>query len=795
MGLYAFQKQVYEYLNEGRSVILQAPTGAGKTRAALYPFLRAWEYEEDFPRKCIYSVPLRVLANQFWDEYEGRARNFGFTRPLDVSIQTGARPEDPRLEGNLIFTTIDQTLSNFLNIPYALSLGQGNLNAGAVLSSYLVFDELHLFDPEITLPTTLRLLTMLRGIVPFVLMTATLSQDVVQALARKLDAEPIVLSPDEVRAIPSQHKVRRIHAVEAELAAEAVLGKHRRRSIAICNTVDRAQALFEALRRQSGPTVEVRLLHSRFLPADREAHEEWLRREFGKNRDAYTVESAILVATQVVEVGLDITSENLHTELAPAASIVQRAGRCARYQGEEGDVWVYRLPSDENGRPRFAPYLGEQKEVCEKTWGALANLSGEVFDFHKELLVVNQAHGEADQKMLEKLKASRFYIADQIAKTIEEQERGAARTLIRQVDSRTVIVHPDPESIENPWAYEGFGIFRGTVFGAYEKLETLAEESGAEWALMTASPLPEEESARARTIWRWWYIQSKEDLEGALIVAVNPLLAAYSPETGFRLGVSGNEEWQSPLRERKQQRRPFAPYRRETIQEHVGHLMHVYEYPYYDREKRKERLPLAEEMAYAARRMEEKYKWPPGLLDRVMRWIINLHDLGKLGMRWQAWAHRWQEEVSKLRGEDLRIAEDYLAAHTDYDEQNETEKALSLKLRHMKSNHAAEGAAAAMDWLLEHIGDQAVARAALTAIVRHHSAGASGRHGEFHAHPTAKAALQEMLGEIDGVHWNVPEGELARRLIRPKREKELLAYLMMVRALRLADQRSQGFAK
>jgi len=803
MGLYDFQKQVYEWLSAGRSVILQAPTGAGKTRAALYPFLRAWEYGDDFPRKCIYSVPLRVLANQFWDEYKRRARNFGFTRPLHVGIQTGARPQDPRLETNLIFTTVDQTLSNFLNIPYALSLRQGNINAGAVLSSYLVFDELHLFDPQTTLPTTLHLLRMLRGVVPFLVMTATLSTEMVHALAKELDAEPLVLSSEEAAAIPSQHKTRRMHVVETGLTVQAVLEKPRRRSIVICNTVDRAQSLFEALCRQVDPDMEVRLLHSRFLQADREASEAWLQREFGKDKSAYTVESAILVATQVVEVGLDITSETLHTELAPAASVAQRAGRCARYEGEEGDVYVYQLPVDEEGRPRYAPYLGVQKDICEKTWAALTDRSSEPFDFGAELALVNAAHGEADRKMLEKLRANRYYIADRIAETIEAQERGAARELIRAVDSRTVIVHPDPPSIENPWAYEGFGIFRGSLFGAYRALETLADELDADWVLMTADPLPEEESSRGRTAWRWRYIADKRDLEGALIVAVNPRLAHYSSETGFRLGVPGDREWQSPRRERARRRHGFAPYRRETFQEHVARMLRVYEQPFYDREARLERLPLAEEVAYAARRLEAKFHWPVGTLNRLARLVIALHDLGKLDVRWQKWAHRWQAEVGALRGESLAIPDDYLAAHTDYDEQDEGEKALSRKLRRMKPNHAAESAAAAMDWLLDQAGDRALARAILTAVVRHHSAGASGKHGGFRAHPSASAALAHALAQagldelvLTGIQWSLPAGEaLSKRLVRPKRERELLPYLLLARVLRLADQRSQEVAK
>lgn len=798
MGLYNFQQRVFDYLKGGRSVILRAPTGAGKTRAALYPFLRAWEYEEDFPRKCIYSVPLRVLANQFWYEYEGRVRNFGFQRPMDVTIQTGDRPEDPRLEGNLIFTTIDQTLSNFLNIPYALSLNQGNLNAGAVLASYLVFDELHLFDPETTLPTTLHWLQMVRGIVPFVIMTATLSNKIIQMLAEELDAETLVLASEEVATIPSQHKTRRIHTVESELTAEAILAHHKSRSIAICNTVERAQDLFEELRRQAGPGVAVQLLHSRFLRSDREAHEKWLQREFGKNKSAYTVESAILVATQVVEVGLDITSENLHTELAPAANVIQRAGRCARYEGEIGNVYVYHLPVDNQGRTQYAPYLGEQKAICEKTWLALTEHSGKEIDFEAELNIVDQAHGETDQEMLDGLRASRFSIATRIAKTIEAQERGAARELIRAVDSRTVVVHPDPLSIEQPWAYEGFAVFRGSLIGAYESLEALANEFGTDWVLMTADPLPEEESSRERIVWRWRHIVSKEDLEGVLIVAINPRLATYSPELGFRLGVQGDGRWQSPLRERKRRQREFSPYRRETFQQHVRRMLEVYEHTFFDHRAQRERLPLKEEIAYVARRLERKHAWPEGTLDSLARWIIALHDLGKLDVHWQKWAHSWQEELSKLRGENLSLPETYLAAHTDYDEQNEMEKELNRQLRRKKPNHAAESGAAVMDWLLERIKDRALVRAALTAIVRHHSASASGQHGKFQACAGAQKAVQEVLslinpkgGELNGICWNLPEGDLSKRLVRTNREEELLPYLLLVRVLRLADQRSQ----
>lgn len=801
MTLYPFQESVYHLLTNGRSVILQAPTGAGKTRAALYPFLRAWEQNADFPRKCIYSVPLRVLANQFWEEYQQRTHNFGFVQPLDVSIQTGARSEDSKLEGNLIFTTIDQTLSNFLNIPYALSLNQGNLNAGAVLSSYLVFDELHLFDPETTLQTTLHLLRLLRGVVPFLVMTATFSAEWIKALAKELDAEPLVVSAEEASAIPSQQKTRRIQAVDSELTAKQVIAAHRNRSIAICNTVDRAQTLFDGIRGLVDSDVEVRLLHSRFLRSDRERSEDWLRREFGKDRSKQTVDSAILIATQVVEVGLDISSETLHTELAPAASIIQRAGRCARYQGEEGDVFVYRLPLDKKGGPSYAPYhTGGQKEVSGRTWTAFQTRSGQVFDFSKELDVVNEAHHIADQALIERLQANRHYISQQIAETIASQTRGAAPELIRGVDSRTIIVNPQPKDIENPWDYQGFGIHRGSLFGAYEDLEMLAADMGEEWVMMTADALPEDpESSRSRTVYRWRDISSKDDLVGALLVAINPALTRYSPEIGFQLGLPGGPQWQSPLNSNTHRQRDFPPYRRETLAEHVRRMTRVYEHSFYDRRAKKMRLGLAEELAYTARNLERLQDWPSGTLDRLVRLVIASHDLGKLDKRWQKWAHQWQAEVSKLREADFTIPIEYLAAHTDFDSHNPAEKEANNRMRHLRPHHAAESAAAAKEWLLRQVNDQTLIRAALTAIIRHHNAGTNGRNDAFEAPSLARTAFPQILVEAgltstaaDGVTWSMPAGDsLVNQQVRPERKAELLSYLLLVRTLRLADQRSQ----
>jgi CRISPR-associated endonuclease/helicase Cas3 len=90
MALYPYQERVDALLRTGRNVILQAPTGAGKTRAALFPFLDSWRADPAvFPHQCIYAVPLRVLANQFEAEYRATVATFVIVQEGDTNIGTG----------------------------------------------------------------------------------------------------------------------------------------------------------------------------------------------------------------------------------------------------------------------------------------------------------------------------------------------------------------------------------------------------------------------------------------------------------------------------------------------------------------------------------------------------------------------------------------------------------------------------------------------------------------------------------------------------------------------------------
>ncbi len=187
-----FQRDAIARLVERRDVLLRAPTGSGKTETAIAPFLLAKALQKDFPNKLIYVVPLRTLANSLRQRSRELVENWlkfhPAARSLSVTLQTGENPEDPRFEGDIVFCTIDQMLSSFLHIPYSVGRGSANVNAGAIFASYLVFDELHLLDPDRSFATVLKVLQQVKGISPFLLMTATLTDELAvqiqEAIAR-----------------------------------------------------------------------------------------------------------------------------------------------------------------------------------------------------------------------------------------------------------------------------------------------------------------------------------------------------------------------------------------------------------------------------------------------------------------------------------------------------------------------------------------------------------------------------------------------------------------------------------
>lgn len=805
MALYPHQRRVRDLLMDGKSVILQAPTGAGKTRAAIEPFLHSVnlaKYGDGgfLPHRLIYSVPMRVLAKQFNVEYDRALKRFNDRKKTELqkAIQTGDMQQDRELTKNLIFATVDQTISSFLMAPYSLSRGQANLNLGAILSSYLVFDEFHLYDPDSTMPTVLQMLRMLRGITPFVLMTATFSEELIGRLGDKLGAELVGLSAEEraqFTQLDSQQKIRRYHTQEAPLSANVVLAHHQQRSVVICNTVDRARTLYQRLANhpERGDT-EVILLHSRFLREDRDRIEDRIRALFGKGHKGDG--SVIVVATQAIEVGVDITSTVMHTELAPANAIIQRAGRCARYKGNEGDVYVYRYSQDGNDETidlveKPNPYGGRlEKQQLPRTFEVLQGYSGQVLTFDDEQRVIDAVHADTDRQILNDMDATaNAHRASMFAAMRGDSEQ--VGELVRKVIAQPVTVQADPKSeavMRNPYRVPSFNLHPGTLrqyvdqwMAHYHQMDDDdAPPFGVKWLKADTDP-----DNSSETIYKWEEVGWDDEKEKAApipygsLVVVHPTLATYDPNIGFIPDHGGANSL--PIPEYADKARGNFTYRLETYAEHIR-LVHK---AAFEDDRDINHSAYWHEAEWGAAHLAERIGCTYDDLRRAAELTILLHDVGKLSTGWQGWVREYQQQI----GMPTDPNEAYAHTERQTDQHIQIERSMGKR----RPPHAVESAVAIARVLITL--PEALRRAVFTAISRHHGAFTEGYQTfrlEKYAAEKVKVTFGESVALVDGkTVRTVPAAMFA-----PVNHDEIdtfFAYAMLVRLLRRSDTRGTAW--
>lgn len=345
------------------SALLTAPTGSGKTEAALLWAARQAAHE-DLPR-LFYTLPYQASMNAMQLRLQ---ETFG---EAQVGLQHGRsllalyrrlldRDYDPQQAAREATWARNLAQLNYPPVrvfsPYQMLKGMYRLKGyEALLSDYhgaaFIFDEIHAY--EVT-----RLALILRTIAflarnfdaRFLVMSATFPRLIKGWLREALSsAEEIVATP----AVYSDFRRHRLHLLDGELfsdegltriVAEACAGKS---VLVTCNLVDRAQGVYDQLSRMLAPDgVAVELMHGRFNVRDRLAKEQLVREAAGSTSQERR--PIVLVATQVVEVSLDIDLDTIYSDPAPLEALVQRFGRVnrRREQADLAPVYVFRQPDD-----------------------------------------------------------------------------------------------------------------------------------------------------------------------------------------------------------------------------------------------------------------------------------------------------------------------------------------------------------------------------------------------------------------------------------------------------------------
>lgn len=341
------------------------PTGFGKTAAVLVAWLwKIAQGDAGTPRRLVYCLPMRSLVEQTEaaaKEWIGAVRQ-KFALEIQLEVLMGGRsvgrrgrpewilsPEKP----TILIGTQDILVSAALMRGYGVSRYRWPVDFALLHNDALwVFDEVQLtgaalatsaqleaFRRKLEVGRTCHTLWMSATLDPAWLRTVDFTptdtyrphdledsdlEQAEQLWTANKRLERLDLSSGDIR------KKEDLKAYAAELAKWGMeKAKPGTNTILFLNTVNRAQAVFVALknREQKGELV---LIHSRFRKADRDQRMKRLSKPPPAG-------GRIIVATQALEAGVDVSSSTMITELAPWSSLVQRFGRCNRY-GECGET-------------------------------------------------------------------------------------------------------------------------------------------------------------------------------------------------------------------------------------------------------------------------------------------------------------------------------------------------------------------------------------------------------------------------------------------------------------------------
>ena len=377
--------------------VLIAPTGSGKTAAVTLGWAaHRLRNPDSTPRRLVWCLPMRTLVEQTADAVKGWFGKLAeadvasrLPRPEDVHVLMGGVDADGWLETPerpaVLVGTQDMLLSRALMHGYASSRALWPMEFALLHEdAQWVFDEVQLMGAGRATSAQLeafrrsdadraqregrppgspsRSLWISATLDPRWLATVDHAtpepKDVVRVdpgaeadgrLARLARAAKRLSRSALAPASPKTADV----GTYVGYLADAILDAHHpgRMTLVIVNRVARAQALHEALEqrlsKRTQPAPALALVHSRFRPADRQREMDKVVATGDGN-----LSDRIVVATQAVEAGVDISAAVLFTEIAPWSSMVQRFGRANRYAelDDGADVrWIDLLQAADDG--------------------------------------------------------------------------------------------------------------------------------------------------------------------------------------------------------------------------------------------------------------------------------------------------------------------------------------------------------------------------------------------------------------------------------------------------------------
>jgi len=356
---------------QDKLLLVRAPTGAGKTDAALLWAQR--QIENSRADRLVIAMPTRFTSNALSVSVAETLSDTGLyhssawfnkfqkkveKKEIDRSEASKHHEFARLLQTPITVCTIDHLLT-------ALTLVREDHHQITfnIANACLVIDEADFYDDFTQANILIFLEALKEWNVPILMMSASLPENVLVDY-QKIGYPVKSIIEDSSDSERDRFKIESIQEYETIEDIEPILDDCIEAGAAIIyvNTVDRAMMFYDYFKEKG---IEAVVYHSHFTEPDKQRKEEVLIGMLGK--DAWTKKQArgVAILTQIGEMSVNISADIMISELCPIDRLTQRTGRLCRFdQDKIGDLHVIIPFKDDNIYP--APYGEFDKK--EKKW-------------------------------------------------------------------------------------------------------------------------------------------------------------------------------------------------------------------------------------------------------------------------------------------------------------------------------------------------------------------------------------------------------------------------------------------
>ncbi|KYC46589.1 MAG: CRISPR-associated nuclease/helicase Cas3 [Candidatus Methanofastidiosum methylothiophilum] len=367
---FELRKVQQKALKTNGSAFLTSPTGSGKTEASL--FWSDTNQNSSKSKRVFYLLPYTASINAMYKRLQkdfgnnelvgllhGKASYFlykAFSEDINNYDITKNKIRDIKSLSKKIYRPY-KILTPFQILKAFFGTRGFEMQLSEMTNGLFILDEIHAYDAHTT-SLILEILKILKNNynADMLIMSATLPTFIKTLFKENLGISTEIRMDDDELEKFTRHEVNVIQGniLNNLDSINNDLDKGKR-VLVVCNTVLRAQKVFEEL---SEDVENSALLHSRFMLRDRE--------EIEKSLD----DLDLLVGTQAIEVSLDIDYDVLYSEPAPIDALIQRFGRVNRKGWNKDKIATVNIFSEGSEKDKYI----YNPEIVQKTVQSLENV-------------------------------------------------------------------------------------------------------------------------------------------------------------------------------------------------------------------------------------------------------------------------------------------------------------------------------------------------------------------------------------------------------------------------------------